>query len=135
MGLERIAAVMQGVHSNYEIDLFQALIRAPPRHRLRRPRRRRCGSSPTTSAPRLPGRRRRAPGNEGRGYVQRRIIRRAIRHGYSSAPRACSSGINWSQPLADEMGDAYPELRAKQPRSSGAARPRRSVRATPWSRA
>ena len=113
MGLERIAAVLQGKHSNYEIDLFQDLIKAAARetgHKaLKNP-------SLNVIADHI-----RAcvflivdgviPGNEGRGYVLRRIIRRAIRHGYQ---------LGQHQPffhrlvedLDRAMGDAYPELRS-----------------------
>ena len=111
MGLERLAAVMQGVHSNYEIDLFQSLIQA---------------AATATGTTDLDSKSLRViadhirsgaflvvdgviPGNEGRGYVLRRIIRRAIRHGYQ---------LGQTQPffytlvdaLEDEMGSAYPEL-------------------------
>ena len=111
MGLERIAAVMQGVHSNYEIDLFQALIDAAAdilnvadkEHtslRVIADHIRSCAFLVADGV---------LPGNEGRGYVLRRIIRRAIRHGYK---------LGMKQPffhkmvaaLAAEMGDAYPEL-------------------------
>ncbi|WP_447553865.1 alanine--tRNA ligase [Vreelandella sp. EE22] len=113
MGLERVAAVMQGVHSNYEIDLFQNLLAAAAKA---------TGAS-DTQAPSL-----RViadhirscafliadgvlPSNEGRGYVLRRIIRRAVRHGHK---------LGATEPffhelvaaLDSEMGDAYPELRA-----------------------
>ncbi len=112
MGLERIAAVMQGVHSNYEIDLFQALLKA---------------SADATHSDDLEAKSLRViadhirscsflicdgvlPSNEGRGYVLRRIIRRAIRHGHK---------LGCDQPffhkivhtLVAEMGEAYPELR------------------------
>jgi alanyl-tRNA synthetase len=101
MGLERTAAVMQGVHSNYEIDLFQNLIRAAADI---------AGTKDlTNSSLRVIADHIRActflilddvlPSNEGRGYVLRRIIRRAIRHGYKLVA-----------PLAKEMGDAYPAL-------------------------
>ncbi|MCB1791947.1 MAG: alanine--tRNA ligase, partial [Gammaproteobacteria bacterium] len=111
MGLERLAAVMQHVHSNYEIDLFQGLIRA---------------AAAATGARDLESKSLRViadhirscaflivdgvtPGNEGRGYVLRRIIRRAIRHGYQ---------LGQQQPffyqlvdaLDEQMGEAYPEL-------------------------
>ena len=111
MGLERIAAVMQGVHSNYDIDLFKNLIRAAGKL---------AGTSVLTSSSlRVIADHIRAsaflivdgvsPSNEGRGYVLRRIIRRAIRHGYKL-------GIH--EPffyklvpvLEAEMGGAYPEL-------------------------
>jgi alanyl-tRNA synthetase len=111
MGLERIAAVMQGVHSNYDIDLFKNLIRAAGKL---------AGTSVfSSSSLRVIADHIRActfltvdgvlPSNEGRGYVLRRIIRRAIRHGYKL-------GIH--EPffyklvpvLEKEMGAAYPEL-------------------------
>ena len=111
MGLERTAAVMQGVHSNYEIDLFKNIIHAAAAL---------AGTQDETSSSlRVIADHIRActflivdgvlPANEGRGYVLRRIIRRAIRHGYKL-------GIN--EPffyklvgaLVKEMGSAYPEL-------------------------
>ncbi len=115
MGLERVAAVMQGVHSNYEIDLFQGLIRAAAQS---------TGTKDLTSSSlRVIADHIRAcsfliadgvlPSNEGRGYVLRRIIRRAIRHGYQ---------LGQSQPffytlveaLEREMGAAYPELKVQR---------------------
>jgi alanyl-tRNA synthetase len=115
MGLERVAAVMQGVHSNYEIDLFQALLKAAAGI---------LGVKDTTHASlRVIADHIRScsflicdgvmPGNEGRGYVLRRIIRRAIRHG---------NKLGATQPffhrlvatLAEQMGDAYPELVKRQ---------------------
>jgi len=115
MGLERISAVMQGVHSNYDIDLFKNLIRAAGKL---------AGTSVLTSSSlRVIADHIRAssflvvdgvtPSNEGRGYVLRRIIRRAIRHGYKL-------GIH--EPffyklvpvLAEEMGGAYPELLSRR---------------------
>ena len=117
MGLERIAAVMQGVHSNYEIDLFQALLTA---------------AANVTHTSDLEAKSLRViadhirscsflicdgilPSNEGRGYVLRRIIRRAIRHGHK---------VGCDQPffhkivhtLVAEMGEAYPELRNNEDR-------------------
>ena len=119
MGLERIAAVLQGVHSNYEIDLFQDLIRAAAKVigakdlessslRVIADHIRACSFLITDGV---------IPGNEGRGYVLRRIIRRAIRHGYK---------LGQKQPffhklvtdVARVMGDAYPELRAVEKRVS-----------------
>ena len=111
MGLERLAAVMQGVHSNYDIDLFQGLIAAAAQV---------IGSDDLTSnSLRVIADHIRScaflivdgvlPGNEGRGYVLRRIIRRAVRHGYKL-------GMNQPffhqlvEPLCQQMGDAYPEL-------------------------
>ena len=116
MGLERMAAVMQNVHSNYEIDLFQDLLKAVARE---------TGAPFSMEEPSLKviadhirscsfliadGV---LPSNEGRGYVLRRIIRRAVRHGYK---------LGQSKPffhklvadLVKEMGDAYPELKEKQ---------------------
>lgn len=116
MGLERMAAVMQHVHSNYEIDLFQDLLKAVARE---------TGAAFSMEEPSLKviadhirscsfliadGV---LPSNEGRGYVLRRIIRRAVRHGYK---------LGQGKPffhklvadLVKEMGDAYPELKEKQ---------------------
>jgi len=115
MGLERLAAVMQGVHSNYEIDLFQALIRAAAEVTG-------CQDLSNKSLAVIADHIRSAvfliidgvtPGNEGRGYVQRRIIRRAIRHGYQLGQTA---PFFWRlvAPLAEQMGDAYPELREQR---------------------
>ncbi|MDZ7584625.1 MAG: alanine--tRNA ligase, partial [Thiobacillus sp.] len=111
MGLERISAVMQHVHSNYEIDLFQALIAAAAREMQTADQ---ANSSLKVIADHI-----RAcsflivdgviPGNEGRGYVLRRIIRRAIRHGYKLGAR--TAFFHRIVPdLAAVMGDAYPEL-------------------------
>jgi len=116
MGLERLAAVLQHVHSNYDIDLFQELIRAAARETHTKDL---ASNSLKVIADHI-----RAcsflvvdgviPGNEGRGYVLRRIIRRAIRHGYK---------LGQNDPffhrlvadLARLMGEAYPELaRAKE---------------------
>ena len=111
MGLERLAAVMQGVHSNYEIDLFRRLIEA---------------TAAVTSTGDLEDKSLRViadhiracafliadgvlPGNEGRGYVLRRIIRRAIRHGYKLGV-ADPFFHRLVGPLETEMGNAYPEL-------------------------
>ena len=111
MGLERIAAVMQGVHSNYEIDLFQQLIAAAARATGARDLEdnslkviadhiRACSFLITDGV---------IPGNEGRGYVLRRIIRRAIRHGYKLG---CRQPFFHSlvADLERVMGEAYPEL-------------------------
>jgi alanyl-tRNA synthetase len=111
MGLERISAVMQHVHSNYEIDLFQALIAAAARET--------ATADLTNNSLKVIADHIRAcsflivdgviPGNEGRGYVLRRIIRRAIRHGYKLGVRAAF--FNRIVPdLVAVMGDAYPEL-------------------------
>jgi alanyl-tRNA synthetase len=115
MGLERISAVMQGVHSNYEIDLFRNLIEAVAKT-LQVPDD--GDSSLNVIADHI-----RAcaflvvdgvlPGNEGRGYVLRRIIRRAIRHG----KKLGYEGLFFHKlvaPLIKEMGDAYPELTKSQ---------------------
>jgi alanyl-tRNA synthetase len=111
MGLERISAVLQGVHSNYDIDLFKSLIAAAahvtgakdlssPSLRVIADHIRACSFLIVDGV---------TPSNEGRGYVLRRIIRRAIRHGYQ---------LGQTQPffhllvdsLVAEMGEAYPEL-------------------------
>ncbi|KAA0874822.1 alanine--tRNA ligase [Nitrincola tapanii] len=115
MGLERIAAVMQQVHSNYEIDLFQALLQA---------------AAAAVGTDQLNNKSLRViadhirsssflildgvlPSNEGRGYVLRRIIRRAIRHGNKlGAKQAFFHQLVAT--LAEVMGDAYPELRLQQ---------------------
>ena len=113
MGLERISAVMQGVNSNYDIDLFQSLLAAAqrvtgstdaasPSLRVIADHIRACSFLITDGV---------LPSNEGRGYVLRRVIRRAIRHGYK---------LGQSQPFFADlvadldavMGEAYPELRA-----------------------
>ena len=115
MGLERIAAVMQSVHSNYEIDLFQALLKSAAdilglkdlEHaslRVIADHIRSCAFLIVDGV---------MPGNEGRGYVLRRIIRRAIRHG---------NKLGASEPffyrlvsaLVEQMGAAYPELAKRQ---------------------
>ncbi len=117
MGLERISAVMQHVHSNYDIDLFQALIKAAARETG-------CKDLASPSLKVIADHIRACsflivdgviPGNEGRGYVLRRIIRRALRHGHK---------LGQNQPffhklvadLAAVMGEAYPELRQAQAR-------------------
>jgi alanyl-tRNA synthetase len=120
MGLERLAAVLQHVHSNYEIDLFQNLIKAAAKAtgakdlgdnslKVIADHIRACAFLIADGV---------IPGNEGRGYVLRRIIRRALRHGYK---------LGQTRPffhalvadLAKEMGDAYPELREQQARIEG----------------
>ncbi|MBD3619561.1 MAG: alanine--tRNA ligase [Chromatiales bacterium] len=115
MGLERLAAVMQGVHSNYQIDLFQHLIRAiaelagvkdleKPSLKVIADHIRSCSFLITDGV---------LPSNEGRGYVLRRIIRRAARHGHQL-------GLTQPffhrlvQPLVEQMGEAYPELAKAQ---------------------
>ena len=112
MGLERMAAVMQGVHSNYEIDLFARLIDAAARTvgvendgssslNVIADHIRACAFLVVDGV---------LPGNEGRGYVLRRIIRRAIRHGKKLGTDE-PFFHKLVAPLAEEMGDAYPELR------------------------
>jgi alanyl-tRNA synthetase len=117
MGLERISAVLQGVHANYEIDLFQALIKAAAREtntadldspslKVLADHIRACSFLIADGV---------IAGNEGRGYVLRRIIRRAIRHGYKLGARAAF----FHKLVADlvlEMGEAYPELVSNQTR-------------------
>jgi alanyl-tRNA synthetase len=117
MGLERISAVLQHVHANYEIDLFQALIAAAARET-------KAADANSPSLKVLADHIRACsfliadgviPGNEGRGYVLRRIIRRAIRHGYKLGVR--SAFFNKIVPdLVAAMGSAYPELVSNQNR-------------------
>ena len=120
MGLERLTAVLQHVHSNYEIDLFERLIKAAARETNMK--------DLTSPSLRVIADHIRAcsflvcdgviPGNEGRGYVLRRIARRAMRHGYK---------LGQDEPffyklvddLVAEMGDAYPELRSARDRIVG----------------
>jgi alanyl-tRNA synthetase len=115
MGLERLAAVLQHVHSNYEIDLFAHLIRVAGELtgtrdlgnkslRVIADHIRACAFLIVDGV---------LPSNEGRGYVLRRIIRRALRHGWMLGVRG---DFFWKmvQPLVEEMGEAYPELPAKQ---------------------
>ena len=114
MGLERIAAVLQGTHDNYDIDLFRALI---ARHRRARPRCR--PTAPQKASHRVIADHLRAsafliadgvlPSNEGRGYVLRRIMRRAMRH---AELLGASEPLMWQlvPALVREMGQAYPEL-------------------------
>lgn len=111
MGLERLAAVMQGVHNNYDIDLFQFLIRSLCQ-RLQHP-------DPDKASLQVIADHIRAcsflitdgifPANEGRGYVLRRIIRRAARHGHKLGLTEPFL-FHLVKPLVDIMGDAYPEL-------------------------
>jgi alanyl-tRNA synthetase len=113
MGLERIAAVLQGKHSNYEIDLFLDLIKAAAREthtkELKNPSLnviadhiRACSFLIVDGV---------IPGNEGRGYVLRRIVRRAIRHGYKLGQKQ-PFFYRLVEDLDKAMGDAYPELRS-----------------------
>ncbi len=123
MGLERISAVLQGVHANYEIDLFQTLLKAAARETIDRTG---AADKDSPSLKVLADHIRACsfliadgviPGNEGRGYVLRRIIRRAIRHGYKLGARAAFFH-KMVPDLVAEMGDAYPELKAGQQRVS-----------------
>ncbi|MFQ5488791.1 MAG: alanine--tRNA ligase, partial [Gammaproteobacteria bacterium] len=111
MGMERLAAVMQGVHSNYDIDLFRNLIQAMARlarcDDLQHPSLRVIADHIRSSAFLIVDGV--IPSNEGRGYVLRRIIRRAIRHGYQLGIKDAFF-YKLVQPLAEEMGEAYPEL-------------------------
>ncbi|MCW5322531.1 alanine--tRNA ligase [Verminephrobacter aporrectodeae subsp. tuberculatae] len=117
MGLERLAAILQQVHSNYEIDLFQALIAAAARetgekdlgHKSLRVIADHIRASAFLVSDGV------LPGNEGRGYVQRRILRRAIRHGYKLG-RKTPFLHRLVADLVRLMGDAYPALRAQQQR-------------------
>lgn len=117
MGLERISAVLQGVHSNYETDLFQSLLKAAAREtdasdmespslKVLADHIRACSFLIADGV---------IPGNEGRGYVLRRIIRRAIRHGYKLGSRAAFF-YKLVPDLVEEMGAAYPELKAGERR-------------------
>jgi alanyl-tRNA synthetase len=120
MGLERISAVLQHVHANYEIDLFQALINAAARET-------RCADLDSPSLKVLADHIRACsflisdgviPGNEGRGFVLRRIIRRAIRHGYKLGAREAFFHKLVGD-LVEQMGVAYPELAAAADRVKG----------------
>ena len=116
MGLERLAAVMQHVHNNYDIDLFQRLIKAiqdlsgttdssDTSLRVIADHIRSCAFMITDGV---------QPSNEGRGYVLRRIIRRAIRHGHKLGLKD-DFFYKLVAPLVDEMGEAFPELTKAQP--------------------
>ena len=122
MGLERLAAVLQHVHSNYEIDLFVHLLDAAkaaveksgganvdpasPSLKVIADHIRACAFTVVDGV---------IPGNEGRGYVLRRIARRAIRHGYKLGARR-PFFHTLVAPLAAEMGEAYPEIRREAAR-------------------
>ena len=124
MGLERIAAVLQHVHSNYEIDLFVNLLKAS-KEAVDAAGRENCdANSPSLKV--IADHIRACsfivvdgviPGNAGRGYVLRRIARRAIRHGYKLGARK-PFFYQLVPALVKEMGDAYPELRAAQDKVS-----------------
>jgi len=113
MGLERLAAILQHVHSNYEIDTFEALIKAAGRETNTKDL---SNNSLKVIADHI-----RAtaflvadgviPSNEGRGYVQRRIIRRAIRHGYKLGQKK-PFFHKLVKDLVEQMGEAYPKLKA-----------------------
>ncbi|MDC0148936.1 alanine--tRNA ligase [Rhodospirillales bacterium] len=115
MGLERIAAVMQGTHDNYEIDMMQALIRASAEasktdadsvsHRVIADHLRASTFLITDGV---------LPSNEGRGYVLRRIMRRAMRHAHMLG---CTDPLMFRlvPALIREMGDAYPDLKRSEP--------------------
>ncbi len=114
MGLERLAAILQGVHSNYEIDLFQSLIAKAAELTE-------CKDLENNSLKVIADHIRACaflivdgviPGNEGRGYVVRRIIRRAIRHGYKLGQKQTFFAA-MVPALVKEMGAAYPELQDK----------------------
>ena len=111
MGLERVAAVMQGVHNNYDIDLFQSLIKAAAKATG-------CKDLQDNSLKVIADHIRSCaflvvdgvePSNEGRGYVLRRIIRRALRHGYNLGASG-SFFYKLVKALGKVMGEAYPEL-------------------------
>ena len=111
MGLERVAAVMQGVHNNYDIDLFQSLIKAAAKATG-------CTDLQDNSLKVIADHIRSCaflvvdgvePSNEGRGYVLRRIIRRALRHGYNLGASG-SFFYKLVKALGEVMGEAYPEL-------------------------
>ncbi len=115
MGLERLAAVLQHVHSNYEIDLFQALLKAAASItgtadanntslRVIADHIRSCSFLVADGV---------LPSNEGRGYVLRRIIRRAVRHGYQLGVKDIFF-YRLVPALVEQMGEAYPELKARQ---------------------
>ncbi|CAA6804365.1 MAG: Alanyl-tRNA synthetase (EC [uncultured Thiotrichaceae bacterium] len=115
MGLERLAAILQGVHSNYEIDIFQTLIKSAaaiadltdlddPSLKVVADHIRSCSFLMVDGV---------LPSNEGRGYVLRRIIRRAVRHGNKLGLKT-PFFHKLVQPLVDEMGSAYPDLAKMQ---------------------
>ncbi|MCO5104302.1 MAG: alanine--tRNA ligase [Burkholderiaceae bacterium] len=117
MGLERLAAILQHVHSNYEIDLFDALIQAAARETG-------CEDLANPSLKVIADHIRATaflvadgviPASDGRGYVQRRIVRRAIRHGYKLGQKA-PFFHKLVADLARLMGEAYPKLREQESR-------------------
>ncbi len=117
MGLERMAAVLQGVHNNYDTDLFQPLIQAAAKLAH-------LQDYKNTSLRVIADHLRSSaflitdgilPGNEGRGYVLRRIIRRALRHGHQLGLGSQPFFYKLSEPLVALMGEAYPELSRAAP--------------------
>ena len=117
MGLERLAAILQHVHSNYEIDIFDALIKAAAREThisdLANPSLKVIADHIRATAFLVSDGV--IPGNEGRGYVQRRIVRRAIRHGYKLGQK--TPFFHKLVPdLVKLMGDAYPNLARQEHR-------------------
>jgi len=117
MGLERLAAILQHVHSNYEIDLFDALIKAAAREvgikDLGNPSLRVIADHIRATAFLVSDGV--IPSNEGRGYVQRRIVRRAIRHGYKLGKKT-PFFHKLVAVLVRQMGDAYPRLKEQEQR-------------------
>ncbi|PHM21162.1 MAG: alanine--tRNA ligase [Curvibacter sp. PD_MW3] len=117
MGLERLAAILQHVHSNYEIDLFDALIKAAAREvgtqDLSNPSLRVIADHIRATAFLVSDGV--IPSNEGRGYVQRRIVRRAIRHGYKLGQKKPFFHKLVAE-LVHLMGDAYPRLKEQEQR-------------------
>ena len=117
MGLERLAAILQHVHSNYEIDLFDALIKAAAREvgikDLGNPSLRVIADHIRATAFLVADGV--IPSNEGRGYVQRRIVRRAIRHGYKLGKKT-PFFHKLVAVLVRQMGDAYPRLKEQEQR-------------------
>ncbi len=116
MGLERISAILQNVHSNYEIDIFQALIKAAANLcntddldnkslRVIADHIRSCSFLIADGV---------MPSNEGRGYVLRRIVRRAVRHGYKMGAKDVFF-YKLVSALIEQMGEAYPELKTQRP--------------------
>ncbi|MBL0140495.1 MAG: alanine--tRNA ligase [Betaproteobacteria bacterium] len=123
MGLERLTAVLQHVHSNYEIDLFEALVKAAARETG-------CADLKSPSLRVIADHIRACaflicdgviPGNEGRGYVLRRIARRAMRHGYKLGQKH-PFFYKLVADLSAQMGDAYPELRETEGRVTATLR-------------
>jgi alanyl-tRNA synthetase len=136
MGLERLAAILQHVHSNYEIDLFDALIKAASRETG-------CTDLNNKSLRVIADHIRATaflvsdgviPSNEGRGYVQRRIVRRAIRHGYKLGQKT-PFFHKLVKDLVGVMGVAYPSLAAQNPALPKCCALKKSASLKPWPRA